>query len=112
MRIGPRTSIELAVFDHRKVMTFHGEIVSKVNRNNSGPGSGCYDSIVSPHGLIVGHGGRIRKGPMNGCPFKFKTQLGMLLGKARTEGFKGKGMALREWEELRVSRDGEGWRMR
>ncbi|GKB24248.1 hypothetical protein Tco_0863649 [Tanacetum coccineum] len=35
VRIGPRTSFKLAVFDHRKVMTFNGEVVSKVNRDDS-----------------------------------------------------------------------------
>nr|GEX94823.1 hypothetical protein [Tanacetum cinerariifolium] len=49
VRIGPRTSIKLAVFDHRKVMTFNGEVVSKVNRNDSCPRSGYYGSVVSPH---------------------------------------------------------------
>nr|GFD47275.1 hypothetical protein [Tanacetum cinerariifolium] len=40
VRIGPRTSVKLAVFDQREVMTFNGEVVSKVNRDNSDPGSG------------------------------------------------------------------------
>nr|GEV58359.1 hypothetical protein [Tanacetum cinerariifolium] len=58
MRIGPRTAIELAIVDHGKVMTFYGEIVSKVNLNDSSLRSGCYSLVVSPHGLIVGHGKR------------------------------------------------------
>ncbi|GJV81751.1 hypothetical protein Tco_1517621 [Tanacetum coccineum] len=38
VRIGPCTSVKLAVFDHRKVMTFNGEVVSKINRDNSSLG--------------------------------------------------------------------------
>ncbi|GKA60325.1 hypothetical protein Tco_0759732 [Tanacetum coccineum] len=29
VRIGPRTSVKLSLFDHREVMTFNGEVVSK-----------------------------------------------------------------------------------
>ncbi|GJR62598.1 hypothetical protein Tco_1504760 [Tanacetum coccineum] len=29
--IGPRMAVKLSVFDHLKAMTFHGEVVSKVN---------------------------------------------------------------------------------
>ncbi|GJU42463.1 hypothetical protein Tco_1195420 [Tanacetum coccineum] len=49
MWIGPRTTIELTVFDHRKVMSFHVEIISKVNRNDSSRESWCYGSVVCPH---------------------------------------------------------------
>ncbi|GJZ52019.1 hypothetical protein Tco_0606534 [Tanacetum coccineum] len=42
-------SVKLVVFDHREVMTFNGEAVSKVNRDDSGLGIGCYGSVVPPH---------------------------------------------------------------
>ncbi|GJV67990.1 hypothetical protein Tco_1483499 [Tanacetum coccineum] len=35
VRISPRTAIKLSVFDHLKVMTFHGKVVSKVNPHNT-----------------------------------------------------------------------------
>nr|GEU35239.1 DNA-directed DNA polymerase [Tanacetum cinerariifolium] len=54
-KISPRTSVKLSVFNHREVMTFYGEVVSKVNRDDSVPRSGCYGSVVSPHRLIVSH---------------------------------------------------------
>nr|GEY13020.1 hypothetical protein [Tanacetum cinerariifolium]GEY91295.1 hypothetical protein [Tanacetum cinerariifolium] len=37
------------------MVSFDDEVVSKVNRDNSGPESGCNGMIVSPHGLVVGH---------------------------------------------------------
>ncbi|GKF19574.1 hypothetical protein Tco_0068212, partial [Tanacetum coccineum] len=49
VRIGPCTSFKLSVFDHREVVTFNGEVVSKVNRDDSGPRNGCYGSVVPPH---------------------------------------------------------------
>ncbi|GJS59093.1 hypothetical protein Tco_0653877 [Tanacetum coccineum] len=53
--ISPRTSVKLSVFDHREVMTFNGEVISKVNHDDSDPGSGCYGLVVSPHRLNVDH---------------------------------------------------------
>ncbi|GJX46869.1 reverse transcriptase domain-containing protein [Tanacetum coccineum] len=55
VRIDPRMSVKLAIFDHREVMTFNGEAVSKVNYGDSSPRSGCYGSVVSLHRLIVGY---------------------------------------------------------
>nr|GEW29244.1 reverse transcriptase domain-containing protein [Tanacetum cinerariifolium] len=55
VRISPCTSIKLAVFDHQKVMTFNGEVVFKVNHDDSWPMSGCYGSVVSLHRLIVAY---------------------------------------------------------
>nr|GEW50812.1 hypothetical protein [Tanacetum cinerariifolium] len=40
VRISSRTSVKLVAFDHREVMTFNGEVVSKVNRDDSSLESG------------------------------------------------------------------------